>query len=66
VVGGNPAALIRSRFDEATVKKLLKINWWDCEIEKITKNTLKNFGTGAALTREFREDRIQLDWVTKF
>jgi hypothetical protein len=30
------------------------------------QDTLKNFGSGASLTREFREDRLQLDWVTKF
>lgn len=29
VVGGNPAKLIRSRFDDATVAALLEAAWWD-------------------------------------
>ena len=29
VVGGNPAKLIKYRFDEETISKLLKIRWWD-------------------------------------
>ena len=28
IVGGNPAKLIRYRFDEETVRKLLEIKWW--------------------------------------
>ena len=38
IVGGNPAQLIRYRFDHATIQKLLELAWWDWEIEKITKN----------------------------
>ena len=29
VVGGNPAQVIRYRFDEETIAKLLKLKWWD-------------------------------------
>ncbi len=29
IVGGNPARLIRSRFDQDTIQKLLAIAWWD-------------------------------------
>lgn len=29
IVGGNPAQVIRYRFDEATVKELLASEWWD-------------------------------------
>lgn len=29
VIGGNPARLIRRRFDEATIAALLRIAWWD-------------------------------------
>ena len=35
VVGGNPAKLIKYRFDEETIFKLLKIRWWDWSDEKI-------------------------------
>lgn len=38
VVGGNPAQLIKRRFDEATVKRLLEIAWWNWPPEKITRN----------------------------
>lgn len=34
---GNPAKLIRKRFDDETIKDLLKIKWWeweDCKIDK--------------------------------
>ena len=29
IVGGNPAGLIRYRFDEATIRDLLEVAWWD-------------------------------------
>ena len=36
IVGGNPAQLIRKRFDEKIIKKLLQLAWWNWPIEKIT------------------------------
>lgn len=38
IVGGNPAIEIKKRFSEAKIAKLLKLRWWDWDIEKITKN----------------------------
>ncbi len=38
IIGGNPANVIRHRFAEETISKLLEIKWWDWDIEKITKN----------------------------
>lgn len=38
VVGGNPAALLKKRFDEGTIEFLLKLKWWDWGVEKITKH----------------------------
>lgn len=35
IVGGNPARLIRFRFDEETVKLLMEIKWWEYDISKI-------------------------------
>lgn len=35
IVEGNPAALVRYRFDPDTVQKLLAIRWWDWPDEKI-------------------------------
>ena len=37
IVGGNPAKLIRKRFDDTTIAKLLEIRWWDWGIETITQ-----------------------------
>lgn len=38
IVAGNPARIVRRRFDEATVDKLLEIRWWDWPVDKITRN----------------------------
>ncbi len=38
IVGGNPAALIRRRFDEATIAALEEIAWWSWAQEKISRN----------------------------
>ena len=38
IAGGNPAKLIRPRFDEGTISSLLEVAWWDWPIEKITDN----------------------------
>ncbi len=37
IVGGNPAKLIRKRFADETIKKLLESKWWELDIEKIKK-----------------------------
>ncbi len=37
IVGGNPAKVIRRRFDEKTINFLLDLAWWDWSIEQITK-----------------------------
>lgn len=41
VVGGNPAYLLRKRFSDETIELLLKISWWNWDIEKITRNLEK-------------------------
>jgi virginiamycin A acetyltransferase len=41
VVGGNPANLFKKRFSEETIELLLKISWWNWDIEKITRNLEK-------------------------
>jgi virginiamycin A acetyltransferase len=38
VVGGNPAQIMKMRFDEETIQKLLKIAWWEWSAKKITEN----------------------------
>lgn len=38
VMVGNPARLLRKRFDEETIAALLEIGWWDWPAEKIARN----------------------------
>lgn len=37
-VGGNPATAIKQRFSDDVVAQLLQIQWWDWDIDKITRN----------------------------
>lgn len=38
IVGGNPAREIKKRFSPDVISRLLKLQWWNWDIEKITKN----------------------------
>lgn len=38
VVAGNPGKVVKKRFNEKTIERLLEIAWWDWEIEKINRN----------------------------
>ncbi|MCT4665260.1 MAG: CatB-related O-acetyltransferase [Flavobacteriales bacterium] len=38
IVGGNPAKEIRKRFSDEEIKELLELQWWNWDIQKITKN----------------------------
>ena len=38
IVAGNPAKLIRKRFDQDTIDRLLEIKWWDWDAERINEN----------------------------
>jgi virginiamycin A acetyltransferase len=51
VVGGNPAKIIKYRFDEHTVNQLLTIAWWDWSAEKITENLEAIVGCDLAILR---------------
>ncbi len=37
IVAGNPAKLIRKRFQEDTIRKLLLLSWWEWDEEKISR-----------------------------
>lgn len=41
IVGGVPAHVIRKRFSDKTIEKLLKLKWWDWPFEKIQEQLLK-------------------------
>ena len=36
--GGNPAKLIKKRFSDEEIEKLLQITWWNSSIENIKAN----------------------------
>jgi virginiamycin A acetyltransferase len=38
VVVGNPAKVVRQRFDDDTIARLLRLRWWDWPAKKITRN----------------------------
>lgn len=38
IVGGNPAKLIRKRFPDGDIERLLTTAWWDWTPEKVTRN----------------------------
>ena len=38
VVGGVPAKVIKNRFDDETIKKLMALKWWDWDLKKIIEN----------------------------
>ncbi|WP_020395214.1 Vat family streptogramin A O-acetyltransferase [Thiolinea disciformis] len=38
IVGGNPAQVLKTRFDSFTIQRLQALAWWDWSIEKITQH----------------------------
>jgi acetyltransferase-like isoleucine patch superfamily enzyme len=38
IVAGNPARLVRKRFDETTIARLQSLSWWDWPEEKIRRH----------------------------
>lgn len=38
IVAGNPAKVVKKRFDDVTIDRLLHIAWWDWNIEKINQH----------------------------
>lgn len=54
VVGGNPARVIRHRFDDEVVQELLELRWWDWPVEIITQNLRAITGADLAQLRKAR------------
>lgn len=38
IMGGVPARIIKYRFDDPAIQMLLKIKWWDWDIQKVKTN----------------------------
>ncbi|MCH1918741.1 Vat family streptogramin A O-acetyltransferase [Shewanella sp. A3A] len=52
IVGGNPAKVIKYRFEPDTITQLLDIAWWDWSAEKITDNLEAIVGCDLQVLRE--------------
>jgi virginiamycin A acetyltransferase len=39
IVGGNPATVLRFRFDEATIARLLALRWWEWDGARVARAT---------------------------
>ena len=37
IMGGNPAKLIKKRFDDETISTLLELKWWNMDESKINE-----------------------------
>ena len=48
IVGGNPATVLRYRFDAPTIARLLAVRWWDWDVAKITRNVRAICGSEVA------------------
>ena len=58
VVAGNPIRMIRPRFSNLVINRLLKIKWWDWPDEKIRTNIRKLCGNKVAeFVAEFENDK---------
>lgn len=38
IVGGNPAKILKMRFSDLDIERLLKLSWWDWDIAKICRH----------------------------
>lgn len=38
IVAGNPAKVVKQRFDPQTVARLLAVAWWDWPVDKVSRN----------------------------
>lgn len=54
VIGGNPAKVVKMRFDRRTIERLLEIAWWDWPADKITRNLDAIRGRDLAALEEAR------------
>lgn len=54
IVAGNPAKLIRYRFDEETIDQLLTVKWWDLDPELLKKLPFKDIDKAIELIKNIR------------
>jgi virginiamycin A acetyltransferase len=57
VVVGNPARVVRYRFDQATIERLLAEKWWEQDLETIRQNL-------GEYTRDFGDPSRRVELTT--
>jgi len=58
IVAGNPARVVRKRFDDHTIARLLRIKWWEWEDSKIEKALPLLLGANIQMFLEFAEAEV--------
>jgi virginiamycin A acetyltransferase len=65
IVGGNPAKVIRYRFTQEQIEKLLNISWWLWDEEKLQQNKLFfNLPVETFIKRFYRESTVKVQPLT--
>ncbi len=67
IVGGNPARVIKKRFNEKITELLLKLKWWELPVDVI-KNISQNLSSQpdeAQLTELVGKYRVTLNKITE-
>ncbi len=58
IVGGVPAKVIKYRFDEKTITKLLELKWWDLDDEIIKQIPVNDINKAIEFLTEVRNGSI--------
>ena len=56
IVGGNPARIIKYRFDESVIRALLKIQWWNWTSDMLVERKELMQGTAQAFVRAYEDE----------
>lgn len=59
IVGGVPARVLRYRFDEATIERLLRVRWWDRDVAAIARHAEMGFSIHEFLDVIERETTLE-------
>lgn len=57
IVSGNPAKIVKYRFDEATISEFLRLKWWDLPDDVIVNKIVPHAADIEGVLRELREIR---------
>ena len=56
VAVGNPARVVKYRFDEGTIKKFMAVRWWNWDLDKICANVHKMYDVENFLAEHYRPE----------